>query len=147
MVVTQTKPQQMRALEGIPPQSIEAEQSTLGSMMLSRDAIIEAAAIIKEEDFYRPSHGAIFDAIVTLEERDEPVDLITIQEELRKRKQLDAVGGTEYLMSLIATVPSASRVEHYAQIVEEKAIKRKILDSARKMYSLAVQDDLDGQLR
>lgn len=135
--------ERLTSLERLPPQNIEAEQSTLGSMMLDRAAIEKAADILKEMDFYRPSHGTIFDAMCALNERNQPVDLITLQEELRGRGKLEEVGGTEYLMALISQVPSASRVEHYARIVEEKSILRRLLAAASEMSGMAYDGDQD----
>ena len=130
-------------LDRIPPQNIEAEQSTLGSMMLDRNAIEKAAELLKDGDFYRPTHGVIFDSICALAEKDEPVDLITLQEELRNRGRLEEVGGTEYLMSLLSQVPSASRVEFYAKIVEEKSILRKLLSASAEISGMAYSDPED----
>ncbi len=138
--------ERLSSLERMPPQNIEAEQSTLGSMMIDRTAIEKSADILKESDFYRPTHGIIFDAICSLNERDEPVDLITLQEELRGRNKLEEVGGTEYLMALLSQVPSAARVEHYAKIVEEKSILRRLLAASSEIASMAYDDteDIDG---
>lgn len=133
--------ERLASLERIPPQNIEAEQSTLGSMMLDRTAIERGSEILRDADFYRPSHGIIFDAICSLNERDEPVDLITLQEELRSRGRLDEVGGTEYLMALLSQVPSASRVEHYAKIVEEKSILRRLLAASAEINGMVYAED------
>lgn len=114
--------------------------------MLDRTAIEKAAEILRDADFYRPTHGIIFDAMCALNERDEPVDLITLQEELRTRNRLEEVGGTEYLMAILSQVPSASRVEHYAKIVEEKSILRRLLSASSEIAAMAHEeaDDLDG---
>jgi replicative DNA helicase len=129
--------------ERVPPQNIDAEQSTLGSMMLDRAAIEKASEILRDADFYRPSHGIIFDAICALNEKDQPVDLITLQEELRARGRLEEVGGTEYLMTLLSQVPSASRVEHYAKIVEEKGILRRLLSASAEITGMAYEEAED----
>jgi len=112
-------------------------------MMLDRTAIEKSAELLRDVDFYRPSHGIIFDAMCALNERDEPVDLITLQEELRSRGKLDEVGGTEYLMALLSQVPSAARVEHYAKIVEEKSILRRLLGAAAEITAMAYDDSAD----
>lgn len=122
-------------LDRIPPQNLEAEQSALGAMMIDRGALEKGVDILQGEDFYRDAHRAIFDALVSLAERGEPVDIVTVQEELRTRGQLDAVGGTEYLMTLIDSVPSAANLEYYARIVEEKAILRRLIDSCSQIIS------------
>ncbi len=121
----------------VPPQSIEAEQSTLGAMLLERAAIEKAAEILDKEDFYRDAHQTLFDAITALAQRDEPVDLITVQEELRNRDRLEAVGGLTYLTALFDTVPTAANVEYYAKIVQEKAILRRLITAAFAILGMA----------
>ncbi len=122
-------------LDKVPPQNLEAEQSTLGSMMIDRNALERAAEILKPDDFYREAHKTIFDALVSLAERNEPVDIVTTQEELRTRKRLEDVGGTEYLMALIDSVPSSANIEYYANIVDEKAILRRLIDACTQTIS------------
>ncbi|MCX6375268.1 MAG: replicative DNA helicase [Armatimonadetes bacterium] len=125
------------------PASLEAEQSTLGSMMIDRGALEKGVDILNPEDFYRDAHQIIFDSLVSLAERNEPVDIVTTQEELRTRKRLEEVGGTEYLMALIDSVPTAANIEYYARIVEEKAILRRLIDACTQIMSLshgAVED-------
>ncbi|MBV9852498.1 MAG: replicative DNA helicase, partial [Armatimonadetes bacterium] len=121
----------------VPPQSIEAEQSTLGAMLLDRAAIEKAAEILEKEDFYRPAHQTLFEAVTALAQRDEPVDLITVQEELKNRDRLEAIGGLPYLTALFDTVPTAANVEYYAKIVEEKAILRRLIGAAQEIIGLA----------
>jgi len=126
----------VRDPECVPPQNIDAEQATLGSMMLDRLAIRVASDIVREGDFYRPTHGIIFDAMCAVDARDEPVDLITLKDELITRGRLEEIGGVEYLMALISQVPSASRVEHYAKIVEEKSLLRRIISCGAQVTGL-----------
>ena len=121
----------------VPPQSIEAEQSTLGAMLLERAAIEKGAEILEKEDFYRDSHQVLFEAITSLAQRDEPVDLITVQEELKNRDKLEAVGGLSYLTALFDTVPTAANIEFYAKIVEEKAILRRLIEAALEIVGMA----------
>lgn len=127
--------------EKVPPQNLEAEQSSLGSMMLERSALEKGMEILKAEDFYRPAHQEVFDALISLAERDEPVDLITLQEELRKRAKLEDCGGTEYLMALVESVPTAAHIEHYAKIVERKSILRKLISAGTQIIGLAQNED------
>ncbi|HSV74888.1 MAG TPA: replicative DNA helicase [Chthonomonadales bacterium] len=127
-------------LDRIPPQSIEAEQATLGSMLISAAAIEKAAEVLRVEDFYRDAHRTIFDAILALVERDEAVDLLTLQDQLRMRNVLDSVGGMPYLVQLTEAVPTAANVEYYARLVEERAILRRLLDAAGQIQSLAHSD-------
>ena len=137
---------QLSSIEKIPPQNLDAEQSTLGSMMLERSALEKGMEILKAEDFYRPSHQEVFDCLISLAERDEPVDLITLQEELRKRGKLEDCGGVEYMMSLVESVPTAANIEYYAKIVEQKSILRKLIAAGTEIIGLAQHEegDIDG---
>ena len=134
---------QFSSIEKIPPQNLDAEQSTLGSMMLERSALEKGMEILRSEDFYRPNHQEIFDCLVSLAERDEPVDLITLQEELRKRGKLEDCGGVEYMMSLVESVPTAANIEYYAKIVEQKSILRKLISAGTQIIGLAQNEDED----
>lgn len=124
-------------LDRVPPQNLEAEQSTLGSMMIDRGALEKGVDVLNPEDFYREAHRIIFDSLISLAERNEPVDIVTTQEELRTRNRLEEVGGTEYLMALIDSVPTAANIEYYARIVEEKAILRRLIDACTQIMSLS----------
>lgn len=130
-------------LNRVPPQNIEAEMSALGSMMIDRTALEKGLEMLRPEDFYRPNHQDIFDALASLSEQDEPVDLITLQEELRKQSKLEECGGTEYLMSLVDSVPTASNIEHYAKIVEQKSILRKLISAGTQIIGMASTEDGD----
>ncbi|HEY3332843.1 MAG TPA: replicative DNA helicase [Capsulimonadaceae bacterium] len=121
----------------LPPHNIEAEQSVLGSMLLEGVAVEKAGEVLSPEDFYRESHQALFEALLAISARNEPVDLVTVQDELRKRDKLEIVGGIGYLTALFDAVPSAAHVEHYAKIVEEKSMLRKLIDSAMQIVGLA----------
>ena len=132
---------QLSSIEKVPPQNLEAEQSTLGSMMLDRAALEKGMEILKAEDFYRPAHQEVYDSLMSLAERDEPVDLITLQEELRKRCKLEYCGVTEYLMALVESVPTAANIEHYAKIVERKSILRKLISAGTEIIGLASNED------
>ncbi len=130
-------------LDRLPPQNEEAEQSVLGSMLLDREAIIAAQEILRPEDFYKESHRAIFAAVADLFNRGEAVDLVTLSEELRHREQLESVGGLSYLATVAAVVPSAANVEHYAKIVEEKAVLRSLSAAATRILSRVYQPTED----
>ncbi|HRA07706.1 MAG TPA: DnaB-like helicase N-terminal domain-containing protein, partial [Propionicimonas sp.] len=104
-----------------PPQDVAAEQSVLGAMLLSKDAIGDVAEIVKGRDFYRPAHETIYDAILNLYGRGEPADAITVADELAKLGELGRVGGHIYLHDLLSTVSIASNASYYAEIVREKA--------------------------
>lgn len=121
----------------IPPQDIEAEQSTLGAMLIERAAIEKAAEILHKEDFYREGHQTLFEVICALAERDEAVDLITVQAELKNRDKFESIGGIGYLAVLYDRVPTAVNVEYYAKIVEEKALLRRLVAAAFEIIGLA----------
>ncbi len=119
----------------IPPQSIEAEQSVLGSMIIDKEAIFAAAEMLRETDFYRTAHQKIFEAIMGLSEKGEPVDLVTLAEELQRQHSLEEAGGTAYLSALAGAVPTAANVQYYALIVREKSILRSLIGTATKIVA------------
>jgi replicative DNA helicase len=112
----------------IPPQSLDAERSVLGAMLLSRDAIAAAIQHLDERSFYRETHRKIWRSMISLFDRNEAVDLVTLVEELKRRKDLEAIGGATYLTSLDQFVATAANVEHYCKIVNEKATLRRLID-------------------
>jgi replicative DNA helicase len=124
----------------IPPQNLEAEQSVLGAILIENEAINKVMEILVPDDFYRDAHRKIYGALIDLAERDEPADLITITNELRKRDHLDAVGGASYLASLIDSVPTAANIEYYARIVKEKAVLRKLIETSTEIITQSYQD-------
>jgi replicative DNA helicase len=128
------------ALDRVPPQSLEAEQSTLGSMMISRTAVEKGMDLLRPEDFYRDAHRNIFEAICDLAQRDDEADLLTVQEELRRRGQLELVGGQPYLSALIDSVPTAAHCEFYAKIVQEKAILRRLIEASGQIIAWAHEE-------
>lgn len=117
----------MEPIAKIPPHSIEAEQSVLGAMLLDREAIVSACELIRPEDFYKDAHREIFEAMLELYEKGEPVDLVTLTEQLKQRNTLEAAGGVEYLTDLSSSVPTIANVSYYAKIVQEKAFLRKLI--------------------
>ena len=116
-----------------PPQDNDAEQSVIGSMLLSKDAIADVIEAVRGTDFYRPAHEAIFDVIVDLYGRGEPADPVTVAAELQKRGELGKVGGAPYLHTLSASVPIAANAGYYAEIVREKAILRRLVDAGTRI--------------
>jgi len=119
-----------------PPQDNDAEQSVLGSMMLSKDAIADVIESVRGTDFYRPAHETIFDAMVDLYGRGEPVDPITTTAELQRRGELVKIGGAPYLHTLSASVPIAANAGYYAEIVREKAILRRLVDAGTRIAQM-----------
>jgi len=120
----------------LPPQDTLAEQSVLGAMMLSKDAIADVLSLVRAHDFYRPAHELIFSAIVDLYARGEPADAITVAAELTRRGDIARVGGHVYIHDLLASVAIASNASYYADIVREKAILRRLVDASIRIAQL-----------
>lgn len=127
----------------VPPYSIEAEQSVLGSMFLSKDAIFVAIERLKPDDFYKDAHKKIFTVVTKLSENHEPVDLITVTEALRDAKLLEQIGGVTYLTALTEAVPTAANISYYCKIVEEKALLRRLIKTTSEILSLAYESKGD----
>lgn len=119
----------------IPPQNIEAEQSVLGGVLLDNEALPAVLEILAGDEFYRAAHRTIFAAVIRLFERNEPCDLVTLTNILKSQKKLDEVGGAIYLVSLVESVPSAANVAHYARIVKEKSLARKLISRATEIVA------------
>jgi replicative DNA helicase len=132
----------------MPPQNIEAEQSVLGGILIENGAIHKVMEILIPDDFYREAHQKIYNSLLDLSERDEPADLITLTNELRKKDQLDSIGGASYVTSLIDTIPTAANIEYYARIVKEKSILRKLIEAATDIVTQGYEDrqDVEGVL-
>jgi replicative DNA helicase len=119
-----------------PPQDLAAEQSVLGGMMLSKDAIADVVEVLSPTDFYRPAHQAVYDCVLDLYGRGEPADPITVSAELERRGELGRVGGAPYLHTLIATVPTAANASYYAEIVAEKAVLRRLVEAGTRIVQM-----------
>ncbi|HXR41598.1 MAG TPA: replicative DNA helicase [Acidothermaceae bacterium] len=129
-------PGQSRDVERTPPQDINAEQSVLGGMLLSKDAIADVVEVLQGHDFYRPAHQTVFDIILDLYGRGEPADAITVAAELTKRGEIARVGGAPYLHTLMSSVPTAANAGYYAKIVAEKAILRRLVEAGTRIVQL-----------
>lgn len=125
------------------PANIEAERAVLGALMIDPDAFIKVANFLRAEDFYRERHGWIYDAMAALSERHEPLDFVTLVDELERIGRLEDVGGPAYLSDLIATTPTAIYVDHYARIVERTAVLRRLIGAAGKIAELAYDESQD----
>jgi replicative DNA helicase len=119
-----------------PPQAIEAEQSVLGAMMLSKDAIADVVEVIKPGDFYRPAHQLVYDAVLDLYARGEPADAVTVSAELTSNGQLNRVGGAPYLHTLISMVPTAANAGYYAAIVADRATLRRLVTAGTRIVQM-----------
>lgn len=124
-----------------PPQDLVAEQSVLGGMMLSKDAIADCVEVLRGIDFYRPAHEAIYDAIIDLYGRGEPADAVTVSDLLTKRGEITRVGGPAYLHTLLQSVPTAANAGFYAEIVRERAVLRRLVDAGTKIVQLGYSQD------
>jgi len=133
-------------LERVPPQSIEAEQGVLGSMLLERDAIARVVEMLRGEDFYREAHRRIYDAMVDLFERGEPVDLITVTDRLKARGQLEDVGGAAYVTSLLDAVPTAANVEYYARLVLQKSLLRQLIAAGTEIVGMGFREEQEVEV-
>lgn len=122
-----------------PPNDMAAEQSVLGGMLLSKDAIADVVETIRSGDFYRPAHGVIYDAILDLYGRGEPVDAVTVAAELQKLGEIGRIGGAPYLHTLVSMVPTASSAGYYARIVREQAILRRLVEAGSRITQLGYQ--------
>ncbi|HJQ43307.1 MAG TPA: replicative DNA helicase, partial [Jatrophihabitantaceae bacterium] len=127
-----------------PPQAVEAEQSVLGGMMLSKDAIADVVEVIRPGDFYRPAHQLIYDAILDLYARGEPADAVTVSAELTRQGQLNRVGGAPYLHTLISHVPTAANAGYYAEIVADRAILRRLVTAGTRIVQMGYDASSGG---
>ncbi|RSK29174.1 replicative DNA helicase [Bacillus sp. HMF5848] len=132
----------------IPPHSVEAEQAVLGAIFLQPSSLSSAAELLEPDDFYRASHQKIYEAMLTLSEKGEPVDLITVTQELADLKLLEEVGGVSYLSELADSVPTAANIQYYSSIVEEKSILRRLIRTANNIVSdgYTREEDVQGLL-
>jgi replicative DNA helicase len=133
------------ALDRQPPHNIEAEQSTLGSLIIDPEAYIRVAEFLKADDFYREAHRSIYAAIADLNERHEPADLITLCDELERRGVLAEVGGPSYVTTLVNLVPTSTHVEHYGHIIERTATMRRLIAAAGQIATLGYEDNEDTE--
>jgi len=122
-----------QALERVPPQAVEAERAVLGSMLLEKDAIGKVVEILTESHFYKDAHRRIFRTVVMMYDSNQAVDIITLVEELKKRGELESVGGQAYISTLFDYVGTAAHVEHHSRIVRDKAILRNLINAATEI--------------
>ena len=128
------------------PHNLEAERSVLGAILIDNDTYNVAAAMLDAKAFFRDAHRRIFERMADLSERSQPIDLVTLKEELERASELDEVGGPAYIASLVDGVPRSTNVEYYAQIVKEKATLRSLIFSANKIVSSAYEADQEADL-
>ena len=136
-------PSPVVSFDRTPPQDLEAEQSVLGGMLLSKDAIADVVELLRAPDFYKPAHETIYDTVLDLYGRGEPADPVTVAAELTKRGELARVGGAPYLHTLIASVPTAANASYYARIVAERAILRRLVEAGTRIVQMGYTDTGD----
>lgn len=127
----------------VPPQDIEMERALLGALLLNPSAIYEIVDIVGIDSFYSPKHRTVFDAMITLHSKGEPIDVVTVSGKLKERKQLTDVGGAAYLSELAGAAASPGSARHYAQSVQTKFVLRSLIDAAAKIGELGFQEDRD----
>ena len=132
----------------VPPYNLEAEESVLGACLLSREAVANVLEVVRADDFYKPAHTEMFNAMLELYGRGDPIDAVTLAEELRRRGTLESLGGKSYIFTLVQTVPTAGSAVHYARIVEENALLRRLIDAAHNISEMAygVPEDVEGAI-
>jgi len=137
------KKQQFDA-SNVPPQNLEAEQAVLGGLLLDQEAMAKVLDIVNGEDFYRPDHGLIYETCSDLFAKNQPIDLITLTNALEAKKKLKEVGGASYLSSLVANTASAANIVHHANIVQSKAVLRRLISTANSISAQAYEESRDA---
>lgn len=127
----------------VPPHNEDAEMSLLGSIMLDKDAIIKVADIVKIGDFYKTIHNIIYETILELYEKREPIDVLSLSNRLDEKGKLDDIGGSVYLASLVNSVPSASNIVHYGKLVQKKALLRRLINAATEIVEMGYDESED----
>jgi len=129
----------------IPPHNLDAEQSVLGAMLESKEAIANVIEVLQPQDFYQPNHGLVYEAILHLYGAGQPVDAITVADELGRRGQLESIGGTPYIAGLLEAYPTASSAGRYARIVEEHALLRRLIDAGNQVQEIgfSIPEDVE----
>src|SRR5262245_55815985 len=124
------------------PYSQEAEEAVLGAVMVNPEAFLAVASFLKGEDFYIVRHGYIWDALMRISERNDQIDFVTVQDELRATNHLSEIGGPAYLLTLINSTPTSIHAEVYGRLVERASIRRRLLHAADEIKALAMDEQL-----
>lgn len=131
-------------IDKLPPQNIDAEQSVLGAIIFDNEALPKALELLSPEDFYKDTHRRIYNAVVGLFEKNEPIDIVTLTDYLRKNNELDSIGGISYLSYLANNIPTSANIRYHAKIVREKALLRALIQTATHITSRVYEDSLDA---
>lgn len=129
----------------LPPQDIEAERSVLGALMLDKNAVIKVADLIVAGDFYQPSHSKIYETILGLFEKNEPIDILSVTNKLKDKGQLNEIGGSSYLTELINSVPTASHIAHYAKLIRDKKVLRELIKASAEITEKVFENADDSE--
>ncbi len=133
----------MDGIDRLPPSNVDAEEALLGSLLIDNDAIFDVASYLRPDAFYREKNKWIYECVLGLNERREPVDLITLSDELRRRNQLDEVGGEAYVIGLLNIVPTSIHAQHYGRIIEAASVRRRMISAASTIANLAFEQEED----
>ncbi|MFZ1250488.1 MAG: replicative DNA helicase [Candidatus Microsaccharimonas sp.] len=129
----------------VPPQNVDAEMSLLGAILIDEETLADITEHVKPKDFYDKRHAIIFDAIMRLYEKNKPVDLLTLTDELKRKKEIDEIGGSAYLTELTNYVPTAAHAESYAEIVAQKAVRRRLIKASGEISELGYDENTTTQ--
>jgi len=132
-------------LEKLPPQNLEAEQSVLGAILIDNNALTAALEILTSEYFYRDAHRRLYDSMIELFDKSEPIDIITLTDQLKRKGELELIGGVSYLTSLVSMIPTAANVRYHAKIVKEKALVRGLLNAATDIARNVYESDFEAE--
>ena len=126
-----------------PPHSLEAERTVLGALMLDKDAITKVADMIKVDDFYKNAHNVVYEAMLSLYEHNDPIDVLSISNKLEEQNKIDEVGGASFLASLVSGIASASNITYYAKIIQKKAVLRRLIAAAAEINEMGYNEAED----
>ena len=129
----------------IPPQNVDAEMSLLGAVLIDEEVLADITEHVKPKDFYDKRHAVIYDAIMRLYEKNKPVDLLTLTDELKRKKEIDEIGGSAYLTELTNYVPTAAHAESYAELVAQKAVRRRLIKASGEISELGYDEQTTTQ--
>ena len=129
----------------IPPQNIDAEKSLLGAILIDEDVLSDASEIVKPKDFYDKNHQTIFNGMISLYEKHSPVDMLTLTDELKRKNQLEIIGGSAYLSELTNYVPTAAHADAYANMVAQKAVRRRLIKASSEISEMGYDEEADVQ--
>lgn len=129
----------------LPPQDIEAERSVLGALMLDKNAVIKVADLIVANDFYQPAHSKIYETILGLFEKNEPIDILSVTNKLKDKGQIAEIGGSSYLTELINSVPTAAHIAHYAKLIRDKKVLRELIKASAEITEKVFENTDDSE--